>query len=116
MPLVVLIDHDSASAAEIFAGAIRDHRRGYLVGETSYGKGSVQSIFSLNHSKSGLRLTTAKFYSPNGRPFAKVGVTPHVTVHNVARPAATGLTLAETPEDRILEEAIRIARGEYDRR
>ena len=64
VPLVVLIDQDSASAAEIFAGAIRDHQRGTIVGKRSYGKGSVQGIFPLNTTNAGLRLTTAKFYSP----------------------------------------------------
>jgi carboxyl-terminal processing protease len=87
IPLVVLIDGDSASASEIFAGAIRDHRRGRIVGARSYGKGSVQGIFPLNMANSGLRLTTAKFYSPFGRPFSGVGVEPDVAVaHKTARP------------------------------
>ena len=87
MPLAVLIDGDSASASEIFAGAIRDHRRGAIIGTRSYGKGSVQGIFPLNMGNAGLRLTTAKFYSPLGRPFAGVGVEPNVSVpHQVARP------------------------------
>ncbi len=64
MPLVVMIDQDSASAAEIFAGAIRDHHRGTIVGVRSFGKGSVQGIFPLEDSNAGVRLTTAKFYSP----------------------------------------------------
>jgi len=64
--LVVIVDQDSASAAEIFAGAIRDHRRGTIVGVRSFGKGSVQGIFPLDESNAGMRLTTAKFYSPNG--------------------------------------------------
>ena len=83
---MVLIDRDSASAAEIFAGAIRDHHRGTLVGARSFGKGSVQGIFPLELSEAGLRLTTAKFYSPNGHPFAQVGVEPDVTVRQAARP------------------------------
>jgi carboxyl-terminal processing protease len=86
MPLVLIIDQDSASAAEIFAGAIRDHRRGTIVGTRSYGKGSVQGIFPLGLSGAGLRLTTAKFYSPKGYPFAGTGVQPDMTVHNAARP------------------------------
>ncbi len=85
-PLVVLIDQDSASAAEIFAGAIRDHHRGTLVGVRSFGKGSVQGIFPLESSEAGLRLTTAKFYSPDGHPYARVGVEPQVVVHQAARP------------------------------
>ena len=81
VPLVVLIDGDSASASEIFAGAIRDHGRGTVVGERSYGKGSVQGIFPLNRYKSGIRLTTSKFYSPSGQPISDRGVTPNVEVH-----------------------------------
>jgi len=86
VPLVVLIDEDSASAAEIFAGAIRDHRRGTIVGSRSYGKGSVQGIFPLNGCMAGMRLTTAKFYSPNGQAYNLVGVTPDILVRTAAKP------------------------------
>jgi carboxyl-terminal processing protease len=86
VPLTLIIDQDSASAAEIFSGAIRDHHRGTIVGVRSFGKGSVQGIFPLEFSDSGLRLTTAKFFSPNGRPYARVGVEPDVVVHQTARP------------------------------
>ncbi len=86
VPLAVLIDKDSASAAEIFAGAIRDHRRGIIVGQQSYGKGSVQGIFPLNGSMAGIRLTTAKFYSPNGKPYSLVGVKPDIQVQTLAKP------------------------------
>jgi carboxyl-terminal processing protease len=73
VPLVVLVDENSASASEIFAAAIRDHGRGTIVGQTTYGKGSVQGIFPLT-SSGGVRLTTAKFYSPLGKPISEVGV------------------------------------------
>lgn len=73
LPLVLLIDGDSASASEIVAGAIRDHQRGTIVGRKSYGKWSVQSIFPLQ-SGAGLRLTTARFYSPNGGWYGGDGV------------------------------------------
>ncbi|MBN1393882.1 MAG: S41 family peptidase [Pirellulales bacterium] len=86
MPLVVIIDQDSASAAEIFAGAIRDHMRGKIVGAKSFGKGSVQGIFPLEEANCGVRLTTAKFYSPSGRPFSRVGVEPDIIVRAAARP------------------------------
>lgn len=66
MPLVVLINHNSASASEIVAGAIQDHGRGLIVGETSFGKGLVQRIFQLPFS-TGLTLTTARYYTPYGR-------------------------------------------------
>lgn len=79
IPLVLLIDGDSASASEIVAGAIRDHQRGTIVGRKSYGKWSVQSIFP-GSAGTGLRLTTAKFYSPNGHTLGKIGVKPDVLV------------------------------------
>jgi len=90
VPLVVLIDRESASASEIFAGAIRDHRRGLVVGQRSYGKGSVQGIFPLTIAGSGVRLTTAKFYSPSGRQISHFGVEPNLVVQNVARPTDQG--------------------------
>ena len=64
MPMYLLVDHDSASASEILAGALQDHHRATVIGERTYGKGSVQSIFSLRSAPAGLKLTTAKFYSP----------------------------------------------------
>ena len=85
VPLVVLIDRDSASASEIFAGAIRDHHRGLILGERSFGKGSVQGIFPLTIGGAGVRLTTAKFYSPKGLPISKVGVKPDIEIHSVAK-------------------------------
>jgi carboxyl-terminal processing protease len=86
MPLVLVIDGDSASSSEIFAGAIRDHRRGTIVGSRSYGKGSIQGIFPLEAAGVGMRLTTAKFFSPKGLPYSGVGVDPDVAVHTAARP------------------------------
>jgi carboxyl-terminal processing protease len=81
VPLVVLIDKNSASASEIFAAAIQENGRGMIVGQTSYGKGTVQTLFPLRSVASALRLTTAKFYSPEGREMAGVGVTPDVRVN-----------------------------------
>jgi carboxyl-terminal processing protease len=110
VPLVVLIDGDSASASEIFAGAIRDFHRGRIVGATSYGKGSVQGIFPLNLANSGLRLTTAKFYSPKGYPYSGVGVKPDVQVaHRVARPNLDEADPAVASDD-ALDQAMREAR------
>jgi carboxyl-terminal processing protease len=77
LPIVVLIDRDSASASEIFAGAIRDNQRGYVLGENSYGKGSVQGIFRMESFTAGLCLTTAKFYSPSGKEINRNGVAPN---------------------------------------
>jgi carboxyl-terminal processing protease len=80
IPLVVLIDEDSASASEIFAGAMHDHHRATIVGQTSYGKGSVQGVFHNENGNGGLRLTVSKFYSPNGTPISNNGVRPNVPV------------------------------------
>lgn len=86
VPLVLLVDGDSASASEIVAGAINEHRRGTIIGRKTYGKWSVQSILPLRDG-TGLRLTTAKFYSPEGRNLAKVGVRPHLTVKRTDDPS-----------------------------
>ncbi|HVX11112.1 MAG TPA: S41 family peptidase [Pirellulales bacterium] len=117
VPLVVLIDGDSASASEIFAGAIRDFHRGVIVGSTSYGKGSVQGIFPLNLANSGLRLTTAKFYSPKGYPYSGVGVKPDVQVaHRVARPNLDDAEQTAPATDEAMEQALREARFQINRR
>lgn len=84
VPLVLLVDGNSASASEIVAGAIRDHKRGQIVGRTTYGKWSVQSIYDIRLN-CGIRLTTAKFYSPSGENYAKVGVKPDYEVPEGAR-------------------------------
>jgi carboxyl-terminal processing protease len=95
VPLVVLIDRDSASASEIFAGAILDNQRGDVVGERSFGKGSVQGIFPLGYAGAGIRLTTALFYSPNGQKISHVGVSPNLAVRRAARPSAEAHTSAK---------------------
>ncbi len=79
LPLVVLVNEGSASASEIFAGAIRDHKRGIIVGEKTFGKGSVQSMIPLS-SGAGLILTTAKYFTPNGESIHEKGITPDVIV------------------------------------
>ena len=95
----MLIDRDTASASEIFAGAIHDLSRGTVLGERSYGKGSVQGIFPLSISRSGVRLTTAKFYSPSGRPISERGVLPHRTVHMVAKPGMEDIAVSGIPTE-----------------
>jgi carboxyl-terminal processing protease len=78
-PLIVLINKGSASASEIVSGALKDHKRAILLGEKSFGKGSVQSIIPLKN-KGGLRLTTAKYYLPSGESIHEKGVEPDITV------------------------------------
>jgi len=77
--LVVLINYGSASASEIVAGALKDHKRAILVGENSYGKGSVQSIIPLKN-KGAIRLTISKYYLPSGKSISEVGITPDIEV------------------------------------
>ena len=77
--LIVLINYGSASASEIVAGALKDHKRAIILGENSYGKGSVQSIIPLKN-RGAIRLTIAKYYLPSGKSISKVGVTPDIEV------------------------------------
>ena len=78
-PIVILINNGSASASEIFAGALKDHKRAIILGENSYGKGSVQSIIPLRNG-GGMRLTISKYYLPSGKSISEVGVTPDILV------------------------------------
>jgi len=77
--LIILINYGSASASEIVAGALKDHKRAIILGENSYGKGSVQSIIPLKN-RGAIRLTIAKYYLPSGKSISKVGVTPDIEV------------------------------------
>jgi len=77
--LIVLINYGSASASEIVAGALKDHKRAILIGENSYGKGSVQSIIPLEN-KGAIRLTISKYYLPSGLSISEVGITPDIEI------------------------------------
>tara|TARA_X000000950_G_scaffold285239_1_gene390612 strand:- start:842 stop:1984 length:1143 start_codon:yes stop_codon:yes gene_type:complete len=78
--LIVLINYGSASASEIVAGALKDHKRAVILGENSYGKGSVQSIIPLKNSGA-IRLTVAKYYLPSGKSISEVGVSPDIEIN-----------------------------------
>lgn len=80
IPMVVLTNGNSASAAEIFAAAVQDYGRGVVVGETTYGKGIVQSVITFREDGAGMQLTTSAYYTPNGRSIHETGVTPDVEV------------------------------------
>ena len=120
MPLYILVDHDSASASEILAGALQDHQRATILGTRTYGKGSVQSIFSLRSAPAGLKLTTAKFYSPHNRPYSEQGVQPDIpiTIRSAAKPTDDGIlpreesTFGDPQRDPVLATAIRTAKSQ----
>ena len=82
--IIVLINYGSASASEIVAGALKDQKRAILLGENSYGKGSVQSIIPLKN-KGAIRLTVAKYYLPSGKSISEVGVSPDIEVNEVSK-------------------------------
>ena len=81
-PLIVLINGGSASAAEILAGALQDHKRAVIIGTTSFGKGSVQTVTPLS-DRGALRLTTSRYYTPSGRSIQVKGIEPDIEVSQV---------------------------------
>ena len=103
--LLVLINNGSASASEIVAGALKDHKRAILVGENSYGKGSVQSIIPLKN-KGAIRLTISKYYLPSGKSISEVGVTPDIVVSE-----ETDDFRIDTDTDNQLSYAIKLLNG-----
>jgi carboxyl-terminal processing protease len=115
VPLVLLIDRNSASASEILAAAIQENGRGIIVGERSYGKGTVQTLFPLQSAPAGLRLTTARFYSPEGREMAGAGVTPDLAVDptigdDAENDAAIATAIKLTADPRLKDMAMRFIR------
>jgi carboxyl-terminal processing protease len=81
-PIIVVVNNGSASASEILAGALKDHKRAIILGESTYGKGSVQSIIPLKNG-GGMRLTISKYYLPSGKSISEVGVTPDIFVEEI---------------------------------
>ena len=104
-PLIVLINYGSASASEIVAGALKDHKRAILIGQNSYGKGSVQSIIPLKN-KGAIRLTISKYYLPSGKSISEVGVTPDFEVEEESEDFAIN-----TSSDNQLNFAVKLFNG-----
>ena len=104
-PLIVLINNGSASASEIVAGALQDQKRAVLLGETTYGKGSVQSIIPLEN-KGAIRLTISKYYLPSGKSISEVGVSPDIIVEEQGEEF-----LINTTTDNQLNYAVKLLSG-----
>jgi carboxyl-terminal processing protease len=100
LPLIVLVDGETASAAEVVAGALKENQRATLIGQTTFGKCSVQRILQLETVRGGIRVTFAKFFSPRGQDYSGCGVTPHIPVERTP--------LLDHPLDMALQEAIRL--------
>jgi carboxyl-terminal processing protease len=103
--MIVLINYGSASASEIVAGALKDHKRAIIIGENSYGKGSVQSIIPLKN-KGAIRLTISKYYLPSGKSISEIGITPDIEVEESA-----GNFKINTNTDNQLNFAIKLLNG-----
>ena len=103
--IIVMINYGSASASEIVAGALKDHKRAILLGENSYGKGSVQSIIPLKNDGA-IRLTVAKYYLPSGKSISEVGVSPDIEISE-----ETDEFRIKTETDNQLNYAIKLLNG-----
>jgi carboxyl-terminal processing protease len=120
VPMVVLVNGGSASASEIVAGALQDHKRAIIMGTQTFGKGSVQTILPLGNG-SAIKLTTALYYTPSGRSIQTKGITPDITVEDPANPSDEGFGIREADLDKHLsnpqgdDQAVKPAQPEQDK-
>jgi len=108
LPMTVLVDGDTASAAELLAGALKDNDRAYLIGQTTFGKGCTQTLLKLppatgNVPTGGMRVTVARFLSPKGQPYSGRGVTPHFIIEDLGVPSQANLMGAAYTDKAIQE-------------
>jgi carboxyl-terminal processing protease len=109
VPLLILVDRGSASASEVLAGALQDHQRAVIVGERTFGKGSVQSVLPLRNG-GGIKLTTARYYTPSGRSIQAEGIEPDIVYE------AGGAPDADTSRSREADLARHLGRDEPEGR
>jgi carboxyl-terminal processing protease len=107
LPLVILMNNGSASASEIFAGAMQDHSRGIVIGTQSFGKGSVQHIYPLSH-KTGIALTIQKYYTPNGTSIHKKGISPNIVVNPIAPEEEERVYVEKIFKDQLVSEFVKL--------
>lgn len=113
LPLVVLVNSGTASASEIVAGALQDHKRAVVVGVKTFGKGSVQSVLPLGN-QGGIKLTTARYYTPNGRSIQATGITPDVVVEEATLTTANGAAPSLRIREADLEHHLSNPNGDKD--
>lgn len=112
LPVAVLVNGNSASASEILAGAIKDNKAGVLIGEKTFGKGSVQEIIPLRSGDSAVKITTAHYYSPQGTRIDKVGIEPDYPVSLPDTAAKKSIRLLSLEEDLQLQKAFEVLRAD----